>query len=54
MAAPLLDIRRIYLEAAAAALPRGREVLARFPEAERIEVASHWRIPELRDADPEY
>ncbi|WP_043334792.1 spore photoproduct lyase family protein [Belnapia moabensis] len=53
MAAPLLDIRRIYLEAAAAALPRGREVLARFPEAERIEVASHWRIPELREADPE-
>jgi spore photoproduct lyase family protein len=53
MAAPFLDIRRIYCEAAAAALPRGQEVLARFPAAERIEVASHWRIPELREGDPE-
>ncbi|MBL6077330.1 spore photoproduct lyase family protein [Belnapia sp. T18] len=53
MAAPLLDIRRIYLEPAAAALPRGQEVLARFPAAERVEVASHWRIPELREAEPE-
>ena len=26
---------------------RGREILDRFPEAERIEVASHWRIPGL-------
>ena len=53
MAAPLLDIRRIYLEPAAAALPRGQAVLERFPAAERIEVASHWRIPELREGDPE-
>jgi spore photoproduct lyase family protein len=43
----LLDIRRIYLEPEAAALPRGKEVLARFPDAERVEVASHHRIPEL-------
>jgi spore photoproduct lyase len=43
----LLDIRRIYLEPAAAELPRGQEVLARWPDAERVEVASHWRIPEL-------
>ena len=43
----LLDVRRIYVEPAAAALPRGREVLDRFPDAERIEVASHWRIPGL-------
>jgi spore photoproduct lyase len=43
----LLDIRRIYVEPAAAALPRGREILARFPEAERVEVESHHRIPEL-------
>ena len=51
-ATPLLDIRRIYAEPAAAALPRGREVLARFPAAERIPVESHWRIPDLREADP--
>ena len=43
----LLDIRRIYLEPAAADLPRGKEILARFPDAERVEVDSHHRIPEL-------
>ncbi|SDC47806.1 spore photoproduct lyase family protein [Belnapia rosea] len=53
MSAPLLDIRRIYCEPAAAALPRGQAILARFPAVERIEVASHWRIPELREAEPE-
>ncbi|MEU8322525.1 spore photoproduct lyase family protein [Nonomuraea sp. NPDC048881] len=43
----LLDVRRIYAEPAAAALPRGREILARFPGAEIVEVESHYRIPEL-------
>lgn len=43
----LLDIRRISLEPAAAELPRGREVLARFPGAQLVEVESHHRIPEL-------
>ena len=43
----LFDVRRIYLEPAAAELQRGREVLARFPDAERVEVASHWKIPTL-------
>ncbi|WP_369070325.1 spore photoproduct lyase family protein [Kineococcus terrestris] len=43
----LLDITRIYVEPAAAELPRGREVLARWPDATRVEVASHWNIPEL-------
>ena len=43
----LLDVRRIYVEPAAAELPRGQEVLARWPDAERVEVDSHWRIPEL-------
>ena len=52
MTGPLLDIARIYLEPAVEAHARGREILARFPEAERIPVASHWRIPELREADP--
>ena len=46
-ARPLLDVRRIYYEPAAAELPRGREVLDRWPAAELVEVASHWRIPEL-------
>nr|WP_230684950.1 spore photoproduct lyase family protein [Cellulomonas sp. JZ18] len=44
---PLLDVRRIYVEPEAAALPRGQEVLARWPDAEHVEVASHWNIPEL-------
>ncbi|SFL33558.1 spore photoproduct lyase family protein [Methylorubrum salsuginis] len=48
MAGPaLLDIDRIFLEPAVADYPRGREILARFPEAERIEVPSHWNIPSL-------
>jgi spore photoproduct lyase len=40
----LLQIDTLYVEPAAAELPRGREVLARFPDARRIEVDSHWRI----------
>ncbi|WP_419899279.1 spore photoproduct lyase family protein [Roseomonas sp. USHLN139] len=52
MLAPLLDIDRLYLEPAVEAHPRGREILARFPDAERIPVESHWRIPALRDGDP--
>jgi len=47
-----LDIARIYVEPAAEALARGQAILARFPEAERIPVESHWRIPELREGDP--
>jgi spore photoproduct lyase family protein len=43
----LLDIRRIYLEPAAAELPRGREILARFPQAELVPIESHNRIPEV-------
>jgi DNA repair photolyase len=43
----LLQVRRIYAEAAAADSPRGRQVLGRFPDAELVEVPSHWRIPEL-------
>ncbi|MGR6915306.1 spore photoproduct lyase family protein [[Actinomadura] parvosata] len=44
---PLLDIRRIYVEPAAAELPRGQEILARYPDADRVEIESHHRIPEL-------
>ncbi|WP_432570613.1 spore photoproduct lyase family protein [Kineococcus sp. SYSU DK005] len=43
----LVDVTRIYYEPAAAELPRGREVLERWPDATRVEVASHWNIPEL-------
>ncbi|MEU8401179.1 spore photoproduct lyase family protein [Nonomuraea sp. NPDC048892] len=43
----LLDIRRIYVEPAAAELPRGQEILARYSAAERVEIESHHRIPEL-------
>ncbi|MFE1599101.1 spore photoproduct lyase family protein [Methylobacterium sp. ID0610] len=42
-----LAIDTIYLEPAAGTLPRGQEILARFPQARRIPVASHWNIPEL-------
>ena len=43
----LLDVRTIYLEPAVHDFARGREVLQRFPDAERIEVPSHWQIPGL-------
>lgn len=43
----LLDITRIYHEPDIHLLPRGAEILARFPEAERIEVSSHQNITGL-------
>ncbi|MBJ6637684.1 spore photoproduct lyase family protein [Streptomyces sp. DHE7-1] len=43
----LLPVRTIYAEPAAAASPRGRQILARHPAARVVEVDSHWRIPEL-------
>ncbi|XVV16507.1 spore photoproduct lyase family protein [Actinoplanes sp. CA-131856] len=43
----MIDISRIYYEAAAAELPQGKEILARFPGATLVEVESHNRIPEL-------
>ncbi len=43
----LLSVREIHAEPAAAASPRGRQILARFPDARVIDVDSHWRIPEL-------
>ena len=45
--APLLDVRRIYAEPASLASERGRQVVGRWPEAELVEVKSHWQIPEL-------
>lgn len=43
----LIDVERIFHEPAVAGYERGREILARFPDAERIEVPSHWNIPSL-------
>ncbi len=44
---PLLQVRRIWAEPEAIADFRGQEVLVRFPDAEVIEVDSHWQIPSL-------
>ena len=46
-ARPLLRVRTIYHEPGIDRFARGAQVLARFPDAERVEVASHWRIPGL-------
>jgi spore photoproduct lyase len=43
----MVDITRIYYEPAAVELPRGRQVLERWPDATLVEVPSHWQIPEL-------
>ncbi|WP_163997504.1 spore photoproduct lyase family protein [Pyxidicoccus caerfyrddinensis] len=43
----LLKVSRIYLEPAVEEHLRGREILARFPDAERVPVASHQNIPGL-------
>lgn len=45
--AEMLDVRQIYLEPAVYDYTRGQEILARFPDAECIEVSSHWNIPGL-------
>ncbi len=43
----MLDIRRIYHEPDIERFSRAQQVLARYPEAERIEVPSHLNIPGL-------
>ncbi|WP_031528158.1 spore photoproduct lyase family protein [Dyadobacter crusticola] len=43
----LLTIHQIYMEPDVPTYERGREILAKYPDAERIEVDSHWKIPEL-------
>ncbi|RSS62743.1 spore photoproduct lyase family protein [Streptomyces sp. WAC07061] len=43
----LLAVTEIRAEAAAAASQRGRQILARFPDARVLPVASHWGIPDL-------
>ena len=48
-ARPKLDVDRIYLQPEVEFYDRGQEVLDRFPDAERVIVDSHWRIPALRE-----
>jgi spore photoproduct lyase len=43
----LINIQQIYLEPDVVNYTRGQEILAKYPDAERIEVVSHWKIPEL-------
>jgi spore photoproduct lyase family protein len=45
--ARLLQVRAIYAEPDARDSARGQQVISRFPDAEIIEVPSHWQIPEL-------
>jgi spore photoproduct lyase len=47
IAGGLLRVEKIYHEPAVEGYARGREILARFPDAQRIEVPSHWNIPQL-------
>lgn len=43
----LLNIQEIYYEPATLDSARGQAIFAKYPDAQRIEVASHWNIPEL-------
>ena len=43
----LLRVTEIHAEPGAAASWRGRQILARFPDARLVETDSHWRIPHL-------
>lgn len=47
LASRLLEVKRIYHEPDIDSFARAREVLDRYPDAERIEVASHQAIPGL-------
>lgn len=43
----LLQIKETYLEPEVRKYNRGQEILAKYPQANLIEVPSHWKIPEL-------
>ncbi|MBD2462450.1 spore photoproduct lyase family protein [Oscillatoria sp. FACHB-1407] len=43
----LLNIKEIYYEPAVLDYPRAQSILANYPNAQLIEVDSHWNIPEL-------
>lgn len=44
---PLIDIETIYLEPAVRTYVRGQQILAQYPDADLVEVASHWKIANL-------
>ena len=43
----VMDINLIYMEPQVEEYERGRAILAKFPDAKRIEIASHWNNPAL-------
>jgi hypothetical protein len=43
----LLEIKKIYYEPEVKNYIRGQEILDNYPDAELIEIPSHWIIPEL-------
>lgn len=45
--ARLLSIKEIYYEPSALNYTRVQEILQKYPDAKRVEVASHWNIPQL-------
>ena len=47
----LLDIQAIYHEPEVLNYARGREILERFPNTERVLVDSHWKIPGLHGCE---
>ena len=49
--APAVEVATICFEPATLACSRGRDILERFPDAQRIEVPSRWRIPDLHGTD---
>ncbi|MGI9073317.1 MAG: spore photoproduct lyase family protein [Bryobacteraceae bacterium] len=46
-----MDVQAIYHEPAVLNHARGREILDRFPEAERVIVESHWKITGLHGSE---
>ena len=47
----LPDIKKIYYEPNVLEHARGREILAKYPNAERTEIQSHARIPQTKGAN---
>ncbi|TDT80232.1 spore photoproduct lyase family protein [Arthrobacter sp. AG258] len=43
----LLQVRRIYAQPEALELPRGQEIVARWPDADVVLVENHWNIPDV-------
>jgi spore photoproduct lyase family protein len=47
MTSSLLDVDILYLEPTVEFFARGQQILSRHPNAQRIDVPSHWNIPGL-------